>query len=261
MKIQFVSDIHLEFLESMFPAYSGIEPAPDADILVLGGDIHRHDKAMQFFKNWPVPVLYVLGNHEAYGMHLFELIEKVKEQSYTSKIKLLELTEYVAKNVRFLGCTLWTDYKLDGTQAYSMKQCQRGLNDHRLIKTSTGLFSTQDALNRHIASRAWLEAHLAQPFEGKTVVISHHGPHPLSVHEKYKGEVINPAFNSDLSELMPHVDLWLHGHCHDSAEYYVGNCRVVSNPRGYPRNRSSVDSPEYLVYENPLFNPSLVIEI
>ncbi|BDT74180.1 3',5'-cyclic adenosine monophosphate phosphodiesterase CpdA (plasmid) [Comamonadaceae bacterium OS-4] len=67
-----------------------------------------------------------------------------------------------------------------------------------------------------MASRRWLTQELAKPFEGKTVVITHHGPHPLSVHPLYVGDKRNGAYVSDLSALMPNVDLWLHGHVHDS---------------------------------------------
>jgi hypothetical protein len=65
MKLQLASDLYLEFLQSSFPAETLIRPAPDAD--VLAGDIHQGTRTVELFADWPVPVLYVAGNHEFYG--------------------------------------------------------------------------------------------------------------------------------------------------------------------------------------------------
>jgi Icc-related predicted phosphoesterase len=105
-----------------------------------------------------------------------------------------------------------------------------------------------------------LHEQLAKPFEGKTMVITHHGPHPKSVHPRYSGDPLNAAFVSDLTPLVEQADLWIHGHVHDSFDYTVGKCRVVANPRGYARNRLYADGPEQIVWENPAFDPALVIE-
>lgn len=64
MKIQVASDLHLEFLDQRFPDYRVIEYT-DADVLIIAGDIHRNTKAISAFADWPVPVIYVHGNHEA----------------------------------------------------------------------------------------------------------------------------------------------------------------------------------------------------
>lgn len=102
---------------------------------------------------------------------------------------------------------------------------------------------------------------LHEPFDGRTVVVTHHAPHPDSVHPRFAGNLLNPAFASDLSALMGPADLWIHGHVHDSFDYQVNGTRVIANPRGYALNRQSVQSPEQLEWENPLFDPRLVIEI
>jgi hypothetical protein len=145
---------------------------------------------------------------------------------------------------RFLGTTLWTDYRLqpDVPQARSMDVAARGLADHGRIRHGFGLFSPADAPAEHLASPAWLERELSTPYDGRTVVISHHGPHPGSVHPRYAGDPLNAAFVSDLSPLLGGASLWLHGHVLDSFDYTVHGCRVVANPLGYPRNAlSAVD--------------------
>jgi hypothetical protein len=94
-----------------------------------------------------------------------------------------------------------------------------------------------------------------------TVVITHHGPHPASIHARFAGSAINGAFVSDLAELVAQADLWLHGHVHDSFDYRVGRCRVVANPRGYAQNRKEVDAIDALRFENPAFVADLLLEV
>lgn len=85
-----------------------------------------------------------------------------------------------------------------------------------------------------IAQVGWLRTQLTDEFVGTTVVVTHHLPHPRSIHRKYKASSLNPSFASDLSNLMgPSVSLWIHGHTHESFDYVVNSTRVVCNPRGY----------------------------
>lgn len=65
MRIQLASDLHLEPLTDRFPGERVVAPAPDADLLVLAGDIANGLDGVRLFADWPVPVLYVMGNHES----------------------------------------------------------------------------------------------------------------------------------------------------------------------------------------------------
>ena len=93
------------------------------------------------------------------------------------------------------------------------------------------------------------------------MVVTHHGPHPAGVSPRYKGNSLNAAFFSDLRSLMPHVDLWVHGHTHDSVDIQEGRCRVVCNPRGYPLNVKGAPNWEAVEFENKSFNPQFVVEV
>ena len=66
MRIQFASDLHLECLRGRPAGETLVSPQPDADLLVLAGDIDNGVAGVRQFATWPVPVLYVPGNHEAY---------------------------------------------------------------------------------------------------------------------------------------------------------------------------------------------------
>ncbi|RDJ98529.1 metallophosphoesterase [Paraburkholderia lacunae] len=263
MRIQLASDLHLEFLERQFPGERLIKPAHQADVLVLAGDIDRASSAINLFKDWPVPVLYVAGNHEGYHECWEEMQEEIRNKARNTSVRFLERDVVDFGGVRFLGCTLWTDYCLHGNhlQLQALDNAQRCLHDHRVIRTRSGeRFLPEDALRDHRLSRAWLKEELCRPYDGKTVVVTHHGPHPLSVHPRYAEGITNTAFVSDLTELVQQADYWFHGHVHDSFDYWVGNCRVVANPRGYARNRYSVMSVQQLEFENPEFRDACVID-
>ena len=104
----------------------------------------------------------------------------------------------------------------------------------------------------HKVARACLTDRLAEPFDGKTVVVTHHLPHRSSIDPQFDRHPLNPAFASHMPELVrPPVDLWIHGHTHCSCDYMpVEGTRVVCNPRGY--------GPADL---NEQFNPYLVIDV
>jgi predicted phosphodiesterase len=278
MKVQLASDLHLEHIEGSFRGERLIRPAFGAEILVLAGDIAEGTRAIELFGDWPVPVLYVAGNHEYYGGRRWEQKRAdMRRASQGTSVLFLDcdaadLMQFEAwhaarmggaNDVRFLGCTLWTDYRYrcNRTQSQLMENAELRIADHRLIRTENGNFRAEDALRDHERTRLWLEQELAVPFDGKTVVISHHGPHALSVHPRYAGDALNGAFVSDLSDLLPRVDLWLHGHVHDSCDYRVGRCRVVANPRGYALRGPDVSSPQDLRFENAAFKPALVVEV
>lgn len=261
MKIQFASDLHLTLLEASFPDYRVIEYA-DADVLVLAGDIHRAARAIEVFRDWPVPVVYVHGNHELYHEQFPEVVDNMRAASAGSNVHVLEQDVLVLNGTRFLGCCLWTDYLLapDAQQA-AMGEAGEKLRDHSVIRTAQGLFTPQDALKVHQQSRAWLQTKLEEPFDGPTVVVTHHAPHPGSVHPRYAGIQLNAAFVSNLADLVRKADVWIHGHVHDCFDYMVGDTHVVANPRGYALNRRDAKTPEEIVWENDAFDPRRVIEI
>lgn len=263
MHLQIASDLHLEFLKQRFPTERLIQPAAEADLLVLAGDICHGTDVIELFRDWPVPVLYLAGNHEFYGSSLQDTRDKLRATAQGTNVRFLDNDAIVVDGIRFLGTTLWTDYRLgsDRTQQQLMAYAEPRINDHSLIRYGNSMFTAQRALAEHELCRTWLEAELNTLYKGKTVVISHHGPHPLSTHPRYADEPLNAAFNSDLSELLPHADLWIHGHVHDSFHYTVHGCKVVANPAGYARNRQSAKEVADLVFENEMFVRTCVVEV
>ncbi|WP_028452948.1 metallophosphoesterase [Chitinilyticum aquatile] len=252
MKIWILSDLHIDI-------YPFQVEEPDADLAIIAGDVSEGFKGLQWvrrnIKN--MPTLYVPGNHEYYGECLEQhdaLMCALQHQSPS----VLQCRSVIHGDVRFLGCTLWTDYQLFGSeqQLLAMIESERRLTDHRMIRSDTAgllrLFSSADALAIHQQHRQWLSEALAIPFHGKTVVITHHAPHPGSVHPRFADSTLSAAFASNLAELMDGVDLWVHGHCHDNSDYVIGKTRIICNPRGYVSHNR---------VENPAFQDTLIVEL
>ena len=261
MKIQVASDLHLEFLAGRFPAYRAID-VTDAEVLVLAGDIHRHAMAVAAFRDWPCPVVLLHGNHELYNSSVESTLAALAAAAPNAgMVRYLEKSEWRYQGVRFLGCCLWTDYALYGDPQGAMRIARSVLMDHHVIRVGARAFMPADALAAHMEARAWLESQLALPFDGPTVVCTHHGPNLKSIHPSYENDPVNPCFISDLSELMEKADVWVHGHVHNSFDYTEGRTRVVANPRGYALNLHCAARLEDIAWENKAFQPGLVIEV
>jgi predicted phosphodiesterase len=262
MKLQIASDLHIEFTRHSFPNLAHLDEA-DADVLVLAGDIDAGLHAVEQYRAHAKPVVYVHGNHEAYGRHYETLAGQLEKAADGTNVHYLERQAWIYQDVRFLGCCLWTDYRLDGNPLEAMAQAELHMNDHSQIRKGYGMrvFAPADALADHRRSVEWLRKTLAEPFDGKTVVVTHHGVTPQSIDPKYAGDPLNPAFASDLTDLVGLADLWIHGHTHRSLDYQVGRCRVIANPRGYPLNRGTAGTGEDLRWENPEFYRALVVTI
>jgi Calcineurin-like phosphoesterase len=223
------------------------QPAPVHDVFVCAGDWSRLDTAIETLQSGIIGnglTVLVPGNHEYYGTVIEDAERAGADLAGGSRVFLLNPGVAEHGDVRFLGCTLWTDYALFGREGFAqaMAEAAVGLNDHRLIRTRAGcspgrtrLFTPEDALLRHKRERAWLEERLAEPFDGPTVVVSHHGVSPRSVPERFRTDPISPAFSSDLENMiMRHQpDMWIHGHTHDAFDYQIGRTRVICNPAGY----------------------------
>jgi len=257
MRIWAISDLHLRGIDVLSSKHGSQLPEanPEADVLVIAGDLANGNinHTLRWLRDEvpSMPVVCVLGNHDHYGTDLVANLGMARAVARQLDIHLLENAAVEIGGTRFLGTTLWTDYELyvhphrppaeSADLEWYMAMAANGLNDHRQIwldiedAFSRRRFTPEDALEIHRRSRAWLETELAKPFAGRTVVVTHHAPHPGSVSSQFQGDPVTPAFVSDLSGLINcrQPDLWIHGHTHASFDYHVGRTRVLCNPHGY----------------------------
>ena len=238
MRLLIYSDLHNEFQPFVPPAAA----VAAADVVVLAGDIHEGIKAVTWAQEHcqDKPVIMVAGNHEFFGGRFYRTLEKMREATVGTNIHLLEDDAVTIDGVRFLGCTLWTDMKIYGLISdWQRYELELKWPDYRKIRNDRQGYRrllVRDTVARHQASRAWLEQQLAQPFDGKTVVVTHHLPTEQSVSPQFRGDRFTRAFASEVDALIrPPVDLWIHGHTHDSMDYrhQDSGVRIVCNPCGY----------------------------
>jgi len=248
MQIQILSDLHLEFA-SFIPA------RPQADVIILAGDVHTGQNGIKWILNtFPnQPVVYVLGNHEFYGQKIPKLVDEIKAVAHGTNVHVLENDFIKIGDVTFLGATLWTDFKLFGNTVLAEVAAQTGLTDFRRIRLAPSYrkFRPSDARKFHARTLEWLRHQCTQAGSGKMVVISHHAPSPRSVPAHLSSDSLNPAYASNLEPFISDsgMSLWIHGHIHHHSDYFVGKTRVIANPRGYPTEGATG------------FDPSLVVEI
>ena len=258
MRIQILSDLHIEFKGNTIPAL-----APDVELVILAGDLApvRTRHVGDIAERWrgAKHILYVPGNHEFYGDDIEDSHRELARQCQRYGVTLPDRQAVAIDGLHFIGATLWTDFLLDGIVAehWAHHEARRKVSDFmgaiRDRSAPGGLLTTRETTLRHAEDRSFIEEQLREAHDaGLTpIVITHHAPSPRCVQPWYAGSALNAAFASDLDRLIARYQppLWVHGHMHDSVDEMLGETRVVANPQGYPG------------WEGRDFDPELVIEM
>lgn len=225
MKIQFFSDVHLEFGPASLPH-------TDADVIVAAGDVNVGASGVAWLKSSGKPTIYIAGNHEYYGGDVHQVQRDIRAAVAGSAVRFLECDSAEIDGVRFLGTTLWTDFMDSDPEV--MDNLRENMNDYQQISIHGRLLEPADLADINRASRAWLETQLSAPFAGPTVVVTHHAPLYASW-RAHPDSLFKAAYCNDLSRLVQRypIALWVHGHVHARSDYQANTLRVVCNPRGY----------------------------
>lgn len=279
MRLHVLSDLHVDL------RHNDWKPEPvDCDVVVCAGDVRAplHESLIWLRKRYPGRrVIYVPGNHDFYSEGDPKVLrgqpwlkttwqhERTVGMAVAQdlRIDLLDDRSVEIDGVRFVGSTLWSDFKLR-PESLGFHDAVRGaaknMNDYKLIKVPPGRSRDKllpsDTIAAHNASVAFLKTTLAEPADcSETVVVTHHAPSPRSLPAPADLQALDCCYASDLEYLIERYapSLWIHGHIHGSRDYTVGSTRVLSNPRGYPVHFRSPDAAR----ENPHFDPELIIEV
>lgn len=289
MKIQVASDLHIEFDSPLVSGFKLDQT--DADVIVLAGDIgvgfeQESNFCEDLAQSHQKDVVFVLGNHSFYGKGN---IDKIRDQWANADIPGVHYIDagynYVFHEgddqILFTGGILWTDFNCyNGVDMYN---AEKGMNDFRQCRMyeqdSAGrpiypckaskidkasddflredMFTPRRSVDEHYQIKTWIEHSVDDLFADKKVVVSHHLPCLRSISEEFKRypeNTLNPSYASDMEDWIKDrkdIDLWIHGHTHNSFDYRLDNgTRIVCNPRGY-----------YKYAENEEFNKSMVVEI
>lgn len=252
-RVSIMSDLHLEF---------GYQELPGGEVLILAGDICEAKSYKKEFHSTKLvdrtpgtckyqdffeiecakydKVFYVMGNHEHYHGRFDKTANELRS-ILPSNVQLLDRDFVEYNGVIYLGGTLWTN--LNNGDSLTIYHLKATMNDYRVIQNyyaDKGLYHKlvpEYTYREHIKTLEYFKSVLEANPDKQVVVISHHAPTHMSISPYYKDDHhMNGGYVSNLSEFIldhPNITHWIHGHVHDRFDYQVGNCRVLTNPRGY----------------------------
>lgn len=273
-RIHILSDLHDDICKSAL-GKEFVIPDTGADVIVVAGDVDGKLSTSgrllleRTRRELGKPIIVVAGNHDYWRGSVDREIERTRERLQDDGIHILDCDTVTIAGVRFVGATLWTDYQITGHEWQAMHDAAARMNDFKYAKSGTGTVRsrlTPDRLQAlHARHRRYIEGVLAQPFDGPTVVVTHHA---LSAKSLMRGAVhvgkdhTDGAYASDLEAVMKNFApaLWIHGHVHSAKDYSIGATRVVSNPRGYTW-REEARHGGGLKSEPSGFDPAKVVEL
>lgn len=257
MRVQLLSDLHLE-TEDFQP-----ELAAGAELLILGGDIDSTWQGLSHFRNWPVPVLMVAGNHEFDDRDVSETWPVLRTHCESLGIRLLEreslvLTDAQGRRIRFVSTVRWCDFDAFGEARRDKAMRAGSYFMHVQRSTQRGQpFDPVRVREEALACKSWLAAELAQAPVAwdATVALTHFAPSLRSADPRYGHQSGTASFCNADDELLPWADVWIHGHLHCRHDYTVAHAegcstRVVCNARGHAR-RGEADG----------YDPLFVLEV
>jgi len=260
--MQFLSDVHLEFIKSENINLSDFLD-PVSDYLAIVGDLgYPHSPLFEQFlieaSKVYKKVFYVSGNHEYYCCKNSENPTMVdidtKIESICAKLPnvfYLNNKEYVLdNNTVILGTTLWSHIPISKERI--IKNC---INDYKYIYVNEKHYKTNVTCkfisSLHDQAVTFLKDKLEEHKDKKIIVLSHHLPSFEMVAEQYKDEPTNYAFATGLDELMEENDNiigWLCGHTHTTMTAQINNCLCMTNPMGYNGENEQYDKKSLLKF-------------
>jgi len=242
MRIEILSDLHLEFLttEERQEFFDQYKAPPDVDVLVLAGDIFTRAIAFECIEHFSESykhVVFVAGNHEYYGSSPDRIHRGLTKASKRfENFHWLNRDRVVLEGVGFIGSTLWF---ADSPDNYFWKH---GMNDFRAILGFHKWVYKQNELN---------VKYLTENVQADDIVISHHLPTYAAIDEGYRDNQLNRFYYTEMGNFM--VDrrpaMWIHGHSHSSLQKKVGDTLVVRNPQGYYPNQRTLHNLKRLVFD------------
>lgn len=232
-------------------------------VLFLAGDVHEVKKfssyknIIQGLCNQNKMVIMTPGNHEYYGSNITKVHRQLKElQDEIPNFFVLLNETMVVDDVTIIGCTLWTDF--DNGNPLSLYYAKLNMNDYKHIRNGPADYYWRHKLRveevqmMHHTSKKFIENELYKiPNDGKVLVMTHHAPSFKSIPNRYLTDVLNGCYSSNLEDMIHGLepDVWIHGHIHESKDYFIHNTRILCNPMGYDafENKSFDANIEYVL--------------
>lgn len=256
MQVRILSDLHIDQNREF--------SLQDKDTFtIIAGDI---SKDINISINWIranlKQGLFIEGNHAFIndGPALQTVYDRLqKEFPLDSNVSFLQNSYKEINNKIFIGCTLWTDFKLGGyysfTKTYgNYRSLDSYIRGNILDNNISRRLTMDDTIREFNKSTAFID-YICKEFPDKEIiVITHHCPSMLCSAPKFRDSILNPALISYLEPFIKehtNIKTWICGHCHrDPLDTYIGQCRLLMNSRGYTKFN-----------ECPKFNENFIVEI
>lgn len=250
MRTLILADLHLDFwFEDSRDPFADVLPEMETlDCIILAGDVSNRPQT-----NWapafhhlakcaPNAIIYAIpGNHDYYSFQ-FDMEDSLSELAVENGVLLAQKRLIDLKSIRFLCATLWTDMELGAGFEENSRRVADKMNDYNFIRVAGRGYrrlQPSDTIMRHRDHLAWLEETLATPFEGKTVVVTHHAPH-TDVFSPNHAKGFEAVYASDLGDQIRRFepDLWCYGHYHQGLDVSAGETQIKNVSLGYPEEVS-----------------------
>lgn len=245
MKILTLADLHLDLWDEQ-----KIDPLMDCeaifselDLLLIAGDLTnkpkvRWPKYLERLVSMTGPgvVKIFAGNHDFYQYRI-DAEDRLAEFATSAGAEYVNRKTITAGDQRFICATLWTDFKLAPGLTANERYIPTRMNDYRVIRHGSGGYRKlmpKDTIAIHHRDLEFIAGELSKPFNGTSVVVTHHAPHPAVLADY--SENLDAAYASDLSTFIKQnrPDRWLFGHCHDAKNVTVEGCSLENISVGYP---------------------------
>lgn len=252
MRFWIFSDMH----EEVGGSHTLAARPDNVDAILIAGDLDHASRVGDSVKflidHYDLPVIFVAGNHEFYyqpsmpkAINDLEMAALRSEtEGWKQRFYFLNRDTIVIGDTRIIGATLWVDLALGAEtrddKIWRLQEAVGALRDFRAIRyREDKVFRPADMLELFYGDQAYIREQLLTPFDGKTVVLTHHMPHPDCTPAVYADDKHNYLFACSEKPFGPHLvsdyapDLWVCGHTHHAFDIQIGNTRVVCNPYGY----------------------------
>ena len=241
LKIQFVSDLHLEFPDNR--AWLAAHPLEvTGDILLIAGDTAYLDlpdsgretyKAYDFWdwasRNYK-QVIVCLGNHDFYGYYDLATMPDGYCLDIRPNVKAYYNSVVHLPDVDIIVSTLWSFIEPDIDFIV-----ERSVSDFYRIKYEGHRLNAQNFNAEHERCLAFIKQSVTESKAKTKIVLTHHVPTQLCTVDEFKGSTINGAFTVELGDYIADsgIDYWIYGHSHRNMDAKIGKTQIISNQFGY----------------------------
>lgn len=238
MRIQYCSDLHLEFSEN----WRWLQQKPllsQAEILLIAGDTYylgenfaQHpffDIVSEAFEQ----VFLIPGNHEFYrGFDINLCLQESVKLEIRPNVHLVNNIALTIEDVEFIFTTLWSKI------VHHPGPIMNSLNDFHLIYLNDRKLSLNGYNSLFEYAYTFLQKTLGEKKRAHRIVVTHHLPSELCNVKEFHGSQLNEAFCVELTNFIEttDVDYWIYAHSHrNKKSFQIGNTTMLTNQLGYVR--------------------------